>query len=105
MLFCPHVSVPQVAEVREGRQSTLKVAWSTLLEFPKDCRHIAALRSLVAALRSEAFHGDERPLDGAPRVNRSTGPLAVIRDQPKSREALVGDLRSAEAHGVSVQLP
>ena len=33
MLFCPHVSVPEVAEVREGRQSTLKVASITLLEF------------------------------------------------------------------------
>ena len=35
-LFCPHVSVPEVAEVREGRQSTLKVASITLLEFSKN---------------------------------------------------------------------
>ena len=57
-----------------GAQSTLKVAWITLLEFSEnevvprnDCGHIAALRS-------EACHGDEGPLDGASRVNRSTDP-------------------------------
>ena len=37
MLLCPpHVSVPEVAEVREGRQWTLKVASITLFHFSKN---------------------------------------------------------------------